>query len=358
MVFPVVGPKTLEVRLTNTGADSATYRQAPLTEQDGKLYLPGQGMLRIRDTLGRIIPDKGNVLQNQVPPQSVPALIMPRAGFVETVDLSKYFDLPEGRYTLLLALTTPDGRGRIASNGFSFQVGAASTAEREPTPPEPVRPVEPVPAAQFETPAPAPAVKPAGPAIPDPAAYRPGKASLGLAGLLRPRKAQFALGDPVEVELRLINDGPRTLTVDTRLERTLMVRVVPVAGSPDSRTERQLINWPPSSPMPEERAYLREGAFWGQTINLNVLPLRPQEEFQWPTAEEAAAGKNLTYERFGRILFGFTRPGIYNISASYTVARPKGPEGQLGPDSPTRDWWFGDLQTNTITIQIVEGGGR
>jgi len=356
--FPVIGPKTLEVRLTNTGTDSATYRQAPMTEQDGKLYLPGPGMLRIRDTLGRIVPDKGNILQGQVPPQTVPALILSRASLVETLDLSKYFDLPEARYTLVLALTTPDGRSRIGSNGFSFQVGASSAAGREPTPPEPIRAVEPVPdaAAQIEMPAPAPAAKPAGPAIPDPAAYRPGKVTLGLAGLLRPRKAQFAAGDPVEVELRLINDGPRTLTIDTRLERTLTVKVVPVAGSPDPRTERQLINWPPSPPMPEERAYLREGAFWGQTINLNVLPLRPQEEFQWPTAEEAAAGKNLTYERFGKILFGFPRPGVYNISATYTVARPKGPEGQPGPDSPMKDWWFGDLQTNTITIQIVEGG--
>jgi len=355
--FPVNGPKTLEVRLTNTGTDSATYRQAPMTEQDGKLYLPGPGMLRIRDTLGRIVPDKGNILQGQVPPQTVPALILSRASFVETIDLSKYYDLPEARYTLILALTTPDGRGRIGSNGFSFQVGAASGAGREPPPVEPIRAVEPVPdAAQIEMPAPAPVVKPAGPAIPDPATYRPGKVTLGLAGLLRPRKAQFTLGDPVEVELRLINDGPRTLTVDTRLERTLAVKVVPVAGSPDPRTERQLINWPPSPPMPEERAYLREGAFWGQTVNLNVLPLRPQEEFQWPTAEEAAAGKNLTYERFGRILFGFPRPGIYNISATYTVARPKGPEGQPGPGSPMQDWWFGDLQTNTITIQIIEGG--
>ena len=357
--FPVIGPKTLEVRLTNMGTDSATYRQAPMTEQDGKLYLPGPGMLRIRDTLGRIVPDKGNVLQGQVPPQTVPALILSRASFVETLDLSKYFDLPEARYTLILALTTPDGRGRIASNGFSFQVGASSGAEREPTPVEPIRAVEPTPdAAQTETSAPAPAAKPAGPAIPDPATYRPGKATLGLTGLLRPRKAQFAAGDPVEVELRLINDGPRTLTIDTRLERTLMVKVVPVAGSPDPRTERQLINWPPSPPMPDERAYLREGAFWGQTINLNVLPLKPQEEFQWPTAEEAAAGKSLTYERFGRILFSFPRPGIYNISATYSVPRPKGPEGQPGPDSPMKDWWLGDLQTNTITIQIVEGGGR
>ena len=59
-------------------------------------------------------------------PPPTPALVLPKASFVETVDLSKYYELSEGRYTLMVSLATPDGRGRVSSNGFSFQVGAVN----------------------------------------------------------------------------------------------------------------------------------------------------------------------------------------------------------------------------------------
>jgi hypothetical protein len=361
--FPVAGPKTIEVRLANSGTDSATYLQAPISEKDGKLYLTGQGALRIRDTTGRVVPDKGNVLVGQVPPPPpTPALILPKASFVENIDLSKYYQLSEGRYTLVLAVATPDGRGRLASNGFSFQVGAVNLPE---APPAPAPPAEETPAPATEGPSPEktsagtrpPSAKPPAVRVPDPSKYQPGKPTGGLAGLLRPSKAAFALGEPVTLEFRLVNQGARTLAVDARLERTLTVQVTPVGDSADPRQIDQLIAWPESPALPEERAHLREGAFWGQVININVLPLKPQEKYVGATPEEVAASKNFTYERFAKSLFGFPKPGIYAVTATYSVARPKAAEGQP-PDAQHKEWWVGDLQTNTATIQIGEPAGK
>jgi len=345
-VFPVEGPKTIEIRLTNNGKDSATYLQAPISEKDGRLYLTGQGLLRIRDTTGRTLPDKGNIVLGMVPPPPPkPALILPGANFVETLDLSKYFDLPGGRYTLVLILATPDTRGRIPSNGFSFQVGVVDLPEPpQPSPPKAVTPPKPP---TSVTPAPP---KPTS-KVPDPASYKPGKPSFGLAGLLRPTKATYALGEPVEVEFRLINDGPRTLAVDARLERVLSIQVQPVEDSPQPLVVRQVIPWPADSDqMPEQRAYLREGAFWGRTINLNTLFGTSLDDLPAPTPEEITAGKAFTYERFGKNLYGFSKPGIYNVTATYTVGKPI-----AGANQPTglRLWWSNSVQTNTISIEIA-----
>ena len=363
-VFTADGPKVIEVRLTNSGASSATYLQQPILERDGKLYLTGQGMIRIRDTTGRIVPDKGTIAAGQAPPPPKPALILPKASFVETVDLAKHFQLSEGRYTLMVALAAPDGRDRITSNGLSFQVGAVNLPE-----PAPLTPV-PKPATPAEAPGPAPAAEkptvernPPGPVekpavdLPEPAKYTPGKASGGLSGLLRPSKARYAMGDPIELEFRLINQGPRTLAVDARLERTLALQVQSVGESPQPLTIRQVIPWPPDgSGMPEERAYLREGAFWGRTINLNTLYGKSLEELPVPTPEEIAAGKALTYERFGRNLFGFPKPGVYKVTATYAVSRTHPGEG-AAPET-SKEWWIGELVTNTITIQVTEPGTK
>jgi hypothetical protein len=380
-VYPVTGPKMIEVRLTNTGADSATYLQAPICEKEGRLYLTGQGMIRIRDLSGRLVPDKGTLALGQVPPPPpTPALILPKASFVETIDLARYFELSEGRYTLVLALATPDGRGRIASNGFSFQVGAVNLPEAPrapaaaptgipapvgpaPAPPAP-RPPEaapPLPAETVSLEPPLPTVRrPAAPAveIPEPAKYQPGKSTAGVAGLLRPSKARFAINEPVDLEFRLINQGPRTVAVDARLERTLTLQVQPVGDSPKPDVVRQVIAWPPDgAAMPEERAYLREGAFWGRTINLNMLFGKSLEDLTAPTPEEVAAGKTPSYERFGKILFGFPKPGVYTVTAAYQVARqhPAGGSGDPAREWP-KEWWIGDIQTNAITIQIGEPG--
>jgi hypothetical protein len=371
-VYPVTGPKMIEVRLTNTGADSATYLQAPLCEKDGRLYLTGQGMIRIRDLSGRLVPDKGTLALGQVPPPPpTPALVLPKASFVETIDLAKYFELSEGRYTLVLALATPDGRGRIASNGFSFQVGAVNLPEAPRAPAAaptaalaPVGPAAPAPPSAADLAAaepPLPTVRrPAAPAveIPDPAKYQPGKSAAGVAGLLRPSKARFAINEPVDLEFRLINQGARTVAVDARLERTLTIQVQAVGDSPKPDVVRQVIGWPADgAAMPEERAYLREGAFWGRTINLNMLAGKSLDELTAPTPEEVAAGKTPSYERFGKILFGFPKPGVYTVTATYQVARqhPAGGSGDPAREWP-KEWWIGDIQTNPITIQIGELG--
>ena len=381
-VYPVTGPKMIEVRLTNTGADSATYLQAPICEKEGRLYLTGQGMIRIRDLSGRLVPDKGTLALGQVPPPPpTPALILPKASFVETIDLARYFELSEGRYTLVLALAMPDGRGRIASNGFSFQVGAVNLPEAPRAPaaaptgipatvgpapaappaPRPPEAAPPLPAETVSLEPPLPTVRrPAAPAveIPDPAKYQPGKSTAGVAGLLRPSKAKFAINEPVDLEFRLINQGPRTVAVDARLERTLTLQVQPVGDSPKPDVVRQVIAWPADgAAMPEERAYLREGAFWGRTINLNMLFGKSLEDLTAPTPEEVAAGKTPSYERFGKILFGFPKPGVYTVTAAYQVARqhPAGGSGDPAREWP-KEWWIGDIQTNPITIQIGELG--
>jgi len=363
-VFSTSGAQVIEIRLTNSGKDSATYLQNPIAEKDGRLYLIGQGMIRIRDTTGRTLPDKGNIVAGMAPPPPPkPALILPGASLVETVDLAKYYTLPEGRYTLVLILATPDMRGRVPSNGLSFQVGAVNLPEPpEPKKGEPVKIAEPPPE-KVEKPAPTPPapepkpVKPAEPAIkvPEPSQYKPGKSSAGLSALLRPSKAAYILGDPVDLEFRLINDGPRTLAIDARLERTLTIQVESVADSPQPLVIRQVIPWPADEPgrMPDQRSYLREGAFWGRTINLNALYGKSLAEMPAPTPEEITSGKDLTYERHGKHLFGFPKPGYYNVTATYTVARPPKVDGG-NPDPASKEWWIGEVQTNTITIQVAE----
>ena len=373
--FAPNGRKVVEVRLTNTGEDSATYLQAPIMERDGKLYVSGQGLLRIRDITGRIVPDKGNVVIGQPPLPPTPALILPKASFVEIVDLGKYFDLPEGRYTLSIALASPDGRTRVASNGFIFQVGAVNLPEPAPgktpfgetVPPPPAPPPlkgpgEKPPAETSITeklPAvPPPKPRPAGPDIPDPNKYQPGKQMAGLAALLKPSRPRYALGEPVDLEFRIINQAQRAVAIDGRLERTLTIQVQPVADSPQPLVIRQVIPWPSDGgAMPEERALLREGAFWGRTINLNTLYGKSLEEFPAPTPEEIAAGKGITYERFGKNLFGFPKPGVYTVTATYSVTRPRQVESQPHVE-PAREWWIGELQTNPVTIQILEAGQK
>jgi len=376
-VFAPNGRKVVEVRLTNTGEDSATYLQAPIIEKDGKLYVSGQGLLRIRDITGRIVPDKGNVVIGQAPPPPTPALILPKASFVETVDLGKYFDLPEGRYTLSISLAAPDGRTRIASNGFIFQVGAVNLPEPAagktpfgepaiPTPspaPPPLKGPAEKPTAEASITEKLPAVpppkpKPPGPDIPDPNKYQPGKQMAGLAALLKPSRPRYALGDPVDLEFRIINQAQRAVAIDGRLERTLTIQVQPVGDSPQPLVIRQVIPWPgDGGAMPEERALLREGAFWGRTINLNTLYGKSLEEFPAPMPEEISAGKGITYERFGKNLFGFPKPGVYTVTATYTVARPKQVESQAHTE-PAREWWIGELVTNPVTIQILEQGQK
>jgi len=315
--------------------------------------------------------DKGNIAMGEAPPPpSKPAFLVPNANFVENIDLAKYFNLSEGRYTLSLTLATPDLRGRIVSNGFSFQVGAVNLPGEapkarteavklpEPPPEKPVavRPPERAATESSTTEPPLP-VRPTAPAVvvPDPAKYLPGKPTAGLAGLLKPAKAKFALGDPVDLEFRLINQGPRTLAIDARLERTLTVQVQEVGDYPPPLFVVRQTPWPPDAGIPEQRAYLSDGAFWGRTLNINTLYGKTREELIGLTPDSIAAGKEPSYERFGKVVYGFPKPGFYNVSATYSVARPHTADGKQPVEQP-KEWWIGDLQTNTITIQIGEPG--
>jgi len=159
---------------------------------------------------------------------------------------------------------------------------------------------------------------------------------------------------PIDLEFRLINQGPRTVAVDTRLERALTVQVQPVGESPQPLIVRQVIPWPEDgATMPEERAFLREGAFWGRALNLNTLYGKSLDELPPPTPEAIAAGRGLTYEQFGKNLFGFPKPGIYRVTVTYAASRLRPPEGQAGSQPPSA-WWTGNLQTNPITIEVFE----
>jgi hypothetical protein len=347
--FPVTGSKVIEVRLTNTGDTSAMYLQQPITEKDGKLYLMGQGMIRIRDTAGRLVPDKGAIVVGQAPPPPPkPALILPKASFLETVNLDNYFQLPEGRYVLTLWLATPEGQGYVAG-GTPLQVGAVNLPPAPPVPTAPAAAGTPP-----SRPSEAGTAEKTQAAVPDPATYRPGQSAAGLCGLLKPGKGRYALGEPIDLEFRLINPGPRTVAVDTRLERALTIQVQPVGESPQPLMVRQVIPWPEDgAAMPEERAFLREGAFWGRAINLNTLYGKSLDELPAPTPEAIAAGRGLTYEQFGKNLFGFSKPGLYRVTAVYAASRLRPPEGQAG-STPSSAWWTGELQTNTITIEVSE----
>jgi len=340
-VFPVDGAKQIEVLLTNLGKDSATYLQQPLGERDGKLYFTGEGRIRILDASGRALAPKDTLVAGQVPPgQPTPALILPQANFKEIVDLDKYFTLSAGRYTLVVYLAPPSGRGRIVSNGLTFQVGAVNLPDTSPPPAEPTPPTPAVPEG--------PAV--ATPTIPDPATYEPGQTVSGLAGLLRPAQTKYNVGDPVRVEFRLVNRSPRSMAIDTRLERTLTFQVRPLANSPELSTVRQVIIWPADgTERPEQRAYLREGSFWGQTLNLNAP--KSSDDTPAATPKEVATEKDFPYERFGQTLFVFSKAGFYEVTATYKVPRPAPSEAGAAP--PT-DWWFGELTTNSIIIQIVD----
>jgi len=339
-VFLPEGPKVVEVRLTNSGPESAAYVNAPVIERDGKLYLPGAGALWIRDAAGRLAQDKGNVqVGASPPPPAKPALILPGASFTETIDLAKFYALPPGRYTLFMALEAPDGRGRVPSNGLSIQIGAVNL----PEPPPPVSPL--TPAGEAVSAAKLPASD----------QYKPGQPRAGLAALLRPLKTTYEVGEPVELEFRLINTSPRSMAVDVRMERTLTFEATPVGDSPPPRSLRNTILWPLDGPgLPEARAYLGQDAFWGRVININWYYDKQEQDL--PRRQEIEGGKNFAYERFGQMLFDFQKAGVYRIRATYRVSRPTPPKPAEGEAvaAPDLDWWVGDLDSNPVLIRIVE----
>lgn len=339
-------PKLVQITLTNTGKESARYIQAPMAEADGKLYFLGAGGIRIRDNAtGELLSAGPKVVKRQAPPgPPEPVLLLPKQNFSRTVDLEEYYDLKPGRYTMSVLLETPDGQGRVGSNALTIQVGTVNlpAASEKPSVPEAI---EAQPVASDE-------VEPAARDLPSPMSYSPGKPGNGLAALLRPTKAIYELGEPVNVEVRLVNTGGRTVSVDARLERTLRLNVTSVDGSPQPLFIRQVIPWPKTDGTPNQRAWLREDGFWGRVINVNMLYGTDLAEHEGPSGDDIAAGKDLSYERFGRNLFGFTRPGTYRVTATYRVPGP------MKPDKNGIHWWVGEVESNPIVIRVVKPGGR
>jgi hypothetical protein len=359
-VFQVNDPKTFEIRLTNRGTDTATYLQEPIFEEGGKLYLVGQGAFLLREIPGnRLLPDKGNVMPGQASPTPHPRALLANQDVTRNIDLARYFDLPAGRYNIALILSSPDGQGRISSNVLTFQVGAVnlppadSAIEPPPVATTPTRTtaVSPIDLGTPDKPA-APTVN-----LPDPSKYEAGKPVAGMRGLLRPTKAKYGLGEPIDVELRLINQSPRTSSIDVRMERTLTIQVQELGDSPSPMLLVRQNNWAadPAGALPDERAHLREGSFWGRSMNLNVLYGKTREELIAMARESASLGKEPSYDSAGGTIYGFPKAGYYRIYATYTVARPRAADGKSPADMP-KDWWIGELQTNPILVQVGEPG--
>ncbi len=370
-VFLPRGPKVIAVRLANNTDDTVTYLEAPIIERDGKLYLPGGGSLWVRDQGGNVVPDTGDVHSGEAPQppgaRPEPSVIFSKTSFTKTIDLSKYYDLDPGRYTVHVSLASPGQGGRVSAEPVPIQVGAVNLAP----PPEPTGPVARTTPASAE------------PALPGTGFYSPGEARSGLAAMLRPTKPSFELGEPVTVEFRLVNASDRTIAVDVRLERTLTFEVTPVGESPPPRSLRNTILWPADEPgLPETRAHLRGLAFWGRLVDVNWYHGKGEKDL--PRPGEIEAGKDFTYERFGRMLFDFHEPGVYRIQARYEVQRPKPPrvpapaaevppaatekavEGPTGPKTPEPStrlpldmrWWVGEVESNPVLVRITPPTGR
>jgi len=311
----------------------------PIVERDDTLYLSGGGRLHVRDTLGRDVPGKGKVLEGAFPrgvPE--PALILPGAAFSKTIDLAKYFEMGrEGRYIVTLLLDTPDGRGLLKSNEVSLRVAPAGSVSipRFPV----VRRTADTSNATSE---------------PRETDYKPGRVTAGLCGLLRPTKRRFRVGEPILMELRLTNVDRPMLNIDTRLERSLTIRVREKDGAAPVRVVRQVISWPQdkSDEFAARRmpvAWLPKDAFWGKVLNINSLYGVNPADVEPPSAEEIAGSGPFGYEKYGKTLFSFERPGKYEIAAVYSL--PRSPRGEPRGEH----LWTGTVITNTVVIEVESG---
>jgi hypothetical protein len=90
-------------------------------------------------------------------------------------------------------------------------------------------------------------------------------------------------------------------------------------------------------------------------MDLNTLYGKTREELIALNRDTSALGKDGSYEQTGATVYGFPAPGIYTITATYSVVRPRSADGKAPAELP-KDWWIGDLQTNPITIQIGDPG--
>ena len=327
--FVLGQPVMLRVSLVNTAEQVVTYEQAPFEVRQGRLYILGGGNLIVTNTRRSMAVDAGENVQLNAPPPPppLPVTIIPGGSYTRDIDLAQFYGLTEpGLYMATMAVTAPDGQALVRSGTVQIQVIAPLAA-----------PVD-VPAPETRTTA-------ESLLVPAPEAYQPGDIQNGLCGLLRPNKAQTAVGEPILVELRLLNAGDRTFSVDTRLERVLVLSVKEQGDSPPALRMLQRIDWPlDAADAPPSLAYLRPHAFWGKTLNVNSLYGRDEASLMQGGKAAVAGAVEPTFETHGMTLFAFEKPGVYRITATYQMA-PKGGDGPR--------LWAGKLETNPIFIRVV-----
>jgi len=322
-------PAPLRVVLDNPDKNVVTYEQAPLEVRSGALYLAGKSLLTVIDSRGNPAEMKGTVhLGTPLPEPPAPLVIPAERDYVRQIDLAEYFDLTRaGNYMVKLSLPDPSGNEMMHSNTINVQV-IPSLAERvappreELTGPESIR-------------------------IPSSEVYRPSEPVNGLSSLLKPVKAEFEVGEQILVELRLINAGDMPLTLDSRLERTLLVGVQEQGGSP---AVRQMFQRPTEDDAKSESyypyAYLRRLAFWGKIINVNSWYGRDAASLVEDRGDSGGSSPlTACYERDGMTLFSFDEPGVYKIQATYHV-KPRGGDGPRV--------WKGKVKSNPIFIRVVK----
>lgn len=333
--YEVGKPALMRVTIENTSADLVAYAQAPFEVREGRLYLPGGGALVVTDShRGLAVSTKENVhLKTDPPPPATPVSLIGAGRYEKEIDLAEFFDLSQpGVYLITMSVATPDGKEVILSNTAGLQmVGSLTPAVKTPVA-SPQNPEDSM-------------------VIPAPEAYRPGEITNGLAGWLRPSKAQFEVGEPILLELRLTNMGDRAFSIDTRLERMLALEVRPEGSSPAARERSQYFEWP--AVKDEEKAYayarLRPRAFWGKDVNINSLFGLSRAKMDESAAAVRKGAIEPSYETSGLTLFAFEKPGVYRIQATYEMA----PGGSDGPKL-----WAGKLQTNPVFIRVVAGPGK
>ena len=326
--YTVGQPALLRIIIDNPAKSAVVYEQVPVEQREGLLYLPGAGRIDVTDGRGNAVAPKASVREGAVPPDPpTPKTIPAERNFQFEIDLAQFFDLPRpGNYMVSMAVDSPDAKEQLKSAVINLQV------------------IAPVVAAPAEPP-PAKTTGPESIRIPSPDVYEPGTPVNGLAALLKPIRPEFAVGDKILVEVRLINAGDQSLVIDTRLERALSVKVESQAGSPEVRSLLQRISWPEDDPKSRDYclAYLRPLAFWGKLVDINSFYGRSAESLM-SEAPTTAPRADIDYEKYGLTLFSFDAPGVYKIQVSYVV-KPRGGEGPKV--------WASKLTSNPIFIRIV-----
>jgi hypothetical protein len=326
--YEVGQPALLRIIIDNPSKSAAIYEQVPVELREGLLYLPGAGRVDVTDARGNSLAPKASVREGAAPPAPpTPKTIPAERNFQTEIDLAQFFDLARpGNYMVSLVVDSPDGREQLKSSVINLQIAALAA----PSPTEP----------------PAKASGPESIRIPAPDIYEPGTPVNGLAALLKPIRPEFAVGEKILVEVRLINAGDQPILIDTRLERTLLVTVAAQADSPVIRPVLQRISWPEDDPKDTKNyalAYLRPLAFWGKLVDINSFYGRSAESLM-SEAPTTAPRAEIDYEKYGLTLFAFDSPGVYKIQVSYVV-KPRSGEGPKV--------WTSKLASNPIFIRIV-----